>query len=169
MLDCNDFTERVGKHLTMTNKKQPKPRTVDVTMVKMPYQHDGLDLYAELDGKILGGRKSFTAKIPIRGRSLDQNALWAVFYTIIGKATGQTSVEVKAECKLNYGVPILCEQDDGFKRMWRQLFEPLSYEMQLSAMRHIGVTREFSKMNGSIYTETLQREYSKQSIILEVL
>jgi len=150
-------------------KKQPKPKLVEVIMVKLPMQYEGLDVYSELDGKTLGGRRSFTAKVPIRGRSLDQNALWAVFYTIIGKALGQTSVEVKAECKLNYGVPILCEQDDGFKRMWRKLFEPLNYEMQLSAMRHIGVTREFSKMNGSIYTETLQREYAKSNIILEVL
>jgi len=138
-------------------------------MVKMPYQHDGLDLYAELDGKILGGRKSFTAKIPVRGRSLPQNALWAVFYTIIGKETGATPEAVKREAKLLYGVPLYCAQDAGFCAMWQSMFEHLDYEKKLYAMRFMTVTSELSKLNGSRYTETLQVEYAKQHIILNVL
>lgn len=151
--------------------KQRKPKTQTVILVKVG-NYEGLDTYAAIDGAgatVLGGRNSFEVAIPVRGRSLPQNSLWAVFYGLIGKELGQTSVEVKKECKLNYGIPIYCEQDEGFKRMWQQLFEPLSYEMQLSAMKHIGVTRELNKTNGVIYTETLQREYAKQGIQLEVL
>ena len=151
--------------------KERKPKTQTVIMIKTGQDEYG-DKYSALDAEgatLLGGRKSFEISLPVRGRSLSQNSLWAVWYKQIGKELGQTSVEIKKECKLNYGVPIYCEQDKGFARMWQKLFEPLSYGMQLSAMKHIGVTRELNKTNGVIYTETLQREYAKNNILLEVL
>lgn len=148
-----------------------KPKKQNVIFVKVS-KYEGIDTYAVIDAAgatVLGGRKSFEAAIPVSGRSLNQNALWAVWYNQIAIESGQSPIDTKYECKLNHGVPILCKQDEGFKRMWQKLFEPLSYEMQLSAMKHIGVTRELSKMNGSIYTETLQREFAESNIVLEVL
>lgn len=156
----------------LPKKKKPKPRNVDVTMIKLPGYlpgYDGLDVYAEMDGKILGGRKSFTSKVPVRGRSLPQNSIWAIWYTIIGKETGQTPEAVKRECKLLYGVPLYCAQDTGFCAMWQDRFENLDYNKKLFGMRFITVTSELSKMNGSRYTETLQQEYAKQKIILNVI
>jgi len=156
----------------MTNKKQPKPRTVDVTMVKLPGYlpgYDGLDVYAEMDGGILNGRKSLIAKIPIIGRSLPQNSLWAIWYGFIGKEMGSAPEAVKRECKLLYGIPLYCAQDAGFCAMWQSMFEHLDYEKKLYAMRFIAVTSKLSKMNGSRYTETLQVEYAKEQIVLDVL
>ena len=145
-----------------------KPKTTDATMVIVPVQYEGLTLYTERDGNILNGRKSFIAAIPVNGRSLPQNNLWAVWYPLIGKQVGQSAEEVKRECKLLYAVPILCAEDEGFRRMWFAKFDNDTYKQKLFLMRYLPVTSLLSKAQGMIYTETLQREYARQNINLEV-
>jgi len=97
------------------------------------------------------------------------NSLWAVWYGLIGKESGQTTLEVKCECKLLYGVPILCAEDEAFRRVWLAKFAGDTYEQQIFMMRYLPVTSLLSKSQGMIYTETLQREYASQSINLVVL
>jgi hypothetical protein len=143
-----------------------KAKTTEVAMVRVPVEYEGLVLYAERDGNVLNARSSFIAQVPVRGRSLPQNSLWGVWYPKIGKAVGQTAEEVKRECKLLYGVPILCADDEGFRRMWFAKFDNDNYVQQLFLMRYLPVTSLMSKAQGSIYTETLQREYAKRQIIL---
>jgi len=103
------------------------------------------------------------------GRSLPQNSLWAVWYNQIGKELGQTPAEVKQECKLNYGVPILQAEDEGFRRIWEAKFANDTYEQKLYMMKYLPVTSLFNRGQGSVYTETLQREYAKMNIVLDVL
>jgi len=146
-----------------------KPKTTEVAMVSVPVDYEGLTLYAERDGNVLNNRKSFIAQVPVRGRSLPQNSLWAVWYGMIGKQVGQSTEEVKRECKLLYAVPILCAEDEGFRRVWAAKFADDTYEQQLYMMRLLPVTSILSRGQGSIYTETLQREYAKQNIVLDVL
>ena len=148
-----------------------KPKSQSIIMVRVPANYSGVS-YAPIDTDaetVLGGRKSFEAAIPVRGRSLPQNNLWAIWYGLIGKEQGQTSEEVKRECKLNYGVPILCAENESFRRVWAAKFAGDTYEQQLYMMRLLPVTSLLSKGQGSIYTETLQREYAKQQIVLDVL
>jgi len=145
------------------------PKTTEIAMVKVPLEYEGLALYAERDGNVLNGRQSFIAKIPVMGRSLPQNSLWAVWYNQIGKELGQTPAEVKQECKLNYGVPILQAEDEGFRRIWEAKFANDTYEQKLYMMKYLPVTSLFNRGQGSVYTETLQREYAKLNIILDVL
>jgi len=154
----------------MTDKKR-KPKTQAVLMIKVG-NYQGIDTYAPADGQgesILNGRHSFEAAIPVMGRSLNMNALWAVFYVQIGKETGQTPAEVKAECKLNYGVPIMCASSEEFRRVWAAKFAGDTYEQQLFMMKYLPVTSLFSKFQGVDYTDTLIREYAKQQIQLIVL
>ena len=146
-----------------------KPKTTDVVMVQVPVQYEGLTLYAERDGNVLNGRKSFLAAVPVKGRSLPQNNLWGAWYGMIGKEVGQSPEEVKRECKLLWGVPILCAEDEAFRRVWLAKFENDTYEQRLFMMRYLPVTSLLSKSQGMIYTETLQREYAQQSIDLVVL
>ena len=146
-----------------------KPKTTEVVMVQVPVSYEGLTLYAERDGDVLAGRKWFTVQIPVRGRSMPQNNLWGAWYSLIGKQVGQTPEEVKRECKLLWGVPILTAEDESFRRVWNAKFANDTYEQQLYMMRYLPVTSLLSKSQGMIYTETLQREYAKQSIILEVM
>ena len=132
---------------------------------------EGIDTYVAMDKEgetVLSGRKTLTAAIPVRGRSVPQNAVWAVFYRYIGKHTGQTPEEAKRECKLNYGVPILVAEDEKFRRMWLAKFDSDTYEQKLFMMRYLPVTSILSKGQGIIYTETLQREYAKQGLRLEI-
>lgn len=148
-----------------------KPKTQSVIMVKVDNTFTG-DKYAALEGdgeKLLNGRHSFEAAIAVMGRSMNQNALWAIWYAQIGKEQGQTPAEVKRECKLNYGVPILCAQSEEFRRVWAAKFADDTYEQQLFMMKYLPVTSLFSKYQGMDYTETLQREYAKQQIQLIVL
>ena len=50
------------------------------------------------------------------------------------------------------------------------MLKPLLYEDKLELMKElVKVTSLLSNAQGMIYTETLQREYAKQSMILEVL
>lgn len=156
----------------MSEQKKRKPKNKTVIMVKVPLKFGEVDCYAGLDADAattLGGRTSFEASIPVRGRSLDQNSLWAVWYPFIGKQTGQQAEEVKRECKLLYGVPILVAEDQSFRRVWNAKFANDTYEQQLYMMRFLPVTSLLSRGQGSIYTETLIREYAKQGIVLQVL
>jgi len=153
-------------------KRKRKPPKKSITMAKVPMQHEGLDLYAGMDANsvnTLGGRSFFEAMVPVAGRSLDQNALWAVWYPIIGRQTGQTGEEVRRECKLNLGIPILLEEDYEYRRVWDAKFANDSYKQQLYIMRWWPVTRLFSKYQGMDYTETLVREYAEKGIVLEIL
>jgi len=148
-----------------------KAKSTTVIMVKVPPNYVGIS-YAPIDKPaqdVLGNRKSFEVQIPVKGRTLPMNSLWAVWYGLIGKESGQSAIEVKCECKLLYGVYILCAEDEAFRRVWLAKFEDDTYEQQIFMMRYLPVTSLLSKSQGMIYTETLQREYAKQSIILEVL
>ena len=148
-----------------------KAKSTTVIMVKVSPDYTGVS-YAPIDKPaqdVLGNRTSFEVQIPVRGRSLPMNSLWAVWYSLIGKESGQTTEEVKRECKLLYGVPILCAEDEAFRRVWEAKFAGDTYEQKLFMMRYLPVTSLLSKSQGMIFTETLQREYAKQQIILEVL
>ena len=149
-----------------------KAKSTTIIMMKVPPNYVGIS-YAPIDRSaedVLGNRNSFEVKIPVRGRSLPQNSLWAIWYSLIGKETGQTPIEVKAECKLIYGVPILRAEDQEFRELYDVTLKPLSYELKLELMKkHVKITSLFSKHQGIVYQETLQREYAKQSIILDVL
>ena len=149
-----------------------KAKSTTVIMVKAPANYSGIT-YAPIDKPaedVLAKRNSFEVQIPVRGRSLPMNSLWAVWYSLIGKETGQTPAEVKAECKLIYGVPILRAEDQEFRKLYDKTLKHLSYEYKLELMKElVQVTSLFSKSQGMIYTETLQREYAKQQIVLDVL
>lgn len=146
-----------------------KPKTTDVVMVLAPVQYQGLDMYIERDGNVLNNRKSFLAAIPVNGRSLPQNNLWGAWYSMIGKQTGQAPLEVKCECKLLWGVPILTAEDEAFRRVWDAKFSGDTYAQKLFMMRYLPVTSLLSKAQGMVYTSTLQIEYAKQGIVLNVL
>ena len=140
-------------------------------MVKVG-QQDGYDVYGPLDKlavDTLAGRKSFLAQIPVAGRSLNQNSLWAIWYGQIARELKEDTVEqVKRECKLLYGVPILLAEDDTFRRVWEAKFASDTYEQQLFMMRYLPVTSLLKRGQGVIYTEALQRAYADR-VRLEVL
>lgn len=102
-------------------------------------------------------------------RSLSANALSHVFYDKISREIGeQTPEEVRCECKLRYGVPILRAGDPDFRAMYdRAIKTHLSYEEKLQAMRLLPVTSLMTREQMKRYISTLQSEYAKRGVELE--
>lgn len=76
-----------------------------------------------------------------KDRSLDQNAiLHAWINQIATELREQTAAEVKAECKLTIGVPILRAEDEEFRQFYDKSIKLMTYEDKLLAMSFCPVT-----------------------------
>lgn len=108
--------------------------------------------------------KPFVVQVVGPKRSLDQNALSHALYTqIAGQLEDQTVQEVRSECKLRYGIPIL-RGDEDFCRLYDRVIRSHDYETKLALMEWFPVTSLMNKAQCSEYLDTLIREYSKQGI-----
>lgn len=102
-------------------------------------------------------------------RSLSQNAISHVWYGQVSKALKeQTPEEVKCECKLRFGVPILRAEDADFREMYdAAIRRHLTYEQKLKTMRYLPVTSLMTKEQLSRYLEAVQQEYADRGVRLE--
>lgn len=128
----------------------------------------GLDIFLDIrNGLLLAGKKAVFELVPEK-RSLDQNAMsFALYKEIAGQLEDQTVAEVRAECKLRFGVPILRGANERFRAMYdKAIKDTLSYEEKLDAMEFLPVTRLMDKEQFSEYLDTVIREYSKQGIAI---
>ena len=102
-------------------------------------------------------------------RSLSQNALSHPWYVQIGRETGETPLEVKARCKLDYGVPLLRAQDKIFNSWWGPVCTTYPSRAQQLKMMHeiVPITSRLKKAGMTEYLDTVQRVHAEQGIILE--
>ena len=117
------------------------------------------------DNALLSG-KPFVVQVVQAKRTLDQNAISHAIYTqIASQLEDQTVQEVRAECKLRFGIPILRAGNPDFKAMYdKAIRATLDYEEKLKAMEFLPVTRLMDKAQFSEYLDTVIREYSKQGV-----
>ena len=117
------------------------------------------------DNALLSG-KPFVVQVVQAKRTLDQNAISHAIYTqIASQLEDQTVQEVRAECKLRFGIPILRAGNPDFKAMYDKAIKvTLDYEEKLAAMEFLPVTRLMDKAQFSEYLDTVIREYSKQGV-----
>ena len=117
------------------------------------------------DNALLAG-KPFVVQVVQAKRTLDQNAISHAIYTqIASQLEDQTVQEVRAECKLRFGIPILRTGNPDFKAMYdKAIRATLDYEEKLKAMEFLPVTRLMDKAQFSEYLDTVIREYSKQGV-----
>ena len=117
------------------------------------------------DNALLAG-KPFVVQVVQAKRTLDQNAISHAIYTqIASQLEDQTVQEVRAECKLRFGIPILRAGNPDFKAMYdKAIRDTLFYEEKLKAMEFLPVTRLMSKAQFSEYLDTVIREYSKLGV-----
>lgn len=95
-----------------------------------------------------------------KNRSLSQNAQLAVWYTQIATELRQQSeAEVKAECKLRIGVPIMRRDDEDFRAMYDRVVKPHDYETKIQMMGWMPLTSLMSTKQLSEYAEEMQRSY----------
>ena len=100
-------------------------------------------------------------EIKKHNRSEMQNRTVFMWYREIAKAKGdETPTDVRAYCKLHYGVPILREDNDDFREDYDQIVRPLSYENKLKIMVEpldLPVTRIMSVDQMQRYMEEVEK------------
>lgn len=101
-------------------------------------------------------------------RSADQNALAAVWYEQISRELGEDSAaDVKAYCKLHFGVPILRADDLEFRALYDQALRPLAYEVKLQAIKLVPVTSIMGVKQLTRYLDQMQQHYAQRGVMLE--
>ena len=103
-----------------------------------------------------------------KARSLDQNAIAHAWYAQVARELREGSeAQVKAECKLWFGVPILRAADDEFREKYDRAIKPMGYEDKLTLMEWFPVTSLMTTPQLSEYLEKMQAHYAKDGVRLE--
>jgi hypothetical protein len=102
-------------------------------------------------------------------RAAAQNRLahrW--FADIAGQLGDQTTEEVRAECKLRFGVPILCADGEAFAASYQRTLGGLSHEHKLDAIMafDMPVTRLMTVKQMTAFLDQVQREFTRQGVRL---
>ena len=127
-------------------------------------QVDGL--YAALLEGVKAGNEYLVKRLTGK-RSLDQNAMSFALYTQIAMQCEDQSIEdIRRQCKLDIGVPILSAEDSEFGRVFAASVGLLPYEDRLIMMKSTDVTRKLSKRGFAEYIDNVVRVYSQQGYAL---
>ena len=103
-----------------------------------------------------------------KDRSLDQNAILHAWITqIANELREQTAAQIKAECKLVYGVPILRAEDEEFREFYDRAIKWMTYEQKLDAMAFVPVTSIMTVKQLSQFLVGMQETYRKRDVVLE--
>lgn len=105
-------------------------------------------------------------------RTNDQNKLQRKWITEISEQRGDTTPEeVRGECKLTFGVPILRAENEAFRVEYDKVIKPLPYEFKLKLMMEpfdFGVTRIMTTKQKTDYLDRVFQHFSEQGIILTI-
>lgn len=103
-------------------------------------------------------------------RTNPQNKLQRKWMTEIADQLGdRTAEEVRGECKLMLGVPILRAENEAFCKAYDEHVKPLSYEQKLAFMMmplDFPVSRLMTTAQTKKYLDAIHRHYSAQGIYL---
>ena len=106
--------------------------------------------------------------VHVQPRSLDANALQHVWFDQASRELGEdTAAAVKRFCKLEFGCPILCAENEKFRAFYDRVIDPLPYEAQLDAMNYLNVSSVMTSGQMSRYMKDIQNHYAGRSVILE--
>ena len=133
-------------------------------IIRQPDHAD--QLAAMLRGRKLPITVTWTQGAP---RSNDQNRLAQRWFTDVATQLGdQTHEDVRAECKLRFGVPILRAENEAFRISYDRVLKRLSYEEKLAAVKafDLPVTRLMSVKQMSAFMDEMQRHWSGQGVRL---
>lgn len=117
-----------------------------------------------------GRKRPFTVEITDgRDRSAEQNKLAFKWYKEVSEQTGEEIEDVRARCKLEYGIPILRENDQ-FRSTYDRLIRPLSYvdKIDLIKTTDMPVTRLMKVEQMSRYLDIVFRTHAEHGIELTI-
>jgi hypothetical protein len=128
-------------------------------------------IHVEALANMLRGRKlpitvTWTQGAP---RSTAQNRLAQRWFTDISTQLGdQTHEDVRAECKLHFGVPILRAENEAFRLSYDRVLKALPYEEKLAAIKafDLPVTRLMTVKQMTAFMDEMQRHWSAQGVRL---
>jgi hypothetical protein len=114
--------------------------------------------------------KPFIVQVVGEKRSLPQNDLIYELYTIIaGQIEDQSIQDIRRECKLTIGVPILRGGNENFRELYdTAIRSTLTYEQKLQAMDILPVTSLMTKEQGAEYIDSVIRTYSQRGIVIQM-
>lgn len=133
-------------------------------IIREPHHVDAL-------AHMLRGRKLPITVSWIQGapRSNAQNRLAQRWFTDIATQLGdQTHEEVRAECKLRFGVPILRAENETFRLSYDRVLKSLPYEQKLDAIKafDLPVTRLMTVKQMTAFMDEMQRHWLGQGVRL---
>ena len=102
-------------------------------------------------------------------RTSNQNSMiYALYGEIARQVEDKTVQDVRNECKLFYGVPIMRASDPEFRAMWDEalLGDKAPHEKELDLMTYMDITSKFTKKMASEYLDTIIIEYGKRGFAL---
>lgn len=128
-------------------------------------------IHVEALGNMLRERKlpitvTWTQGAP---RSTAQNRLAQRWFTDIATQLGdQTHEDVRAECKLRFGVPILRAENAAFKVSYDRVIKGLPYEQKLDAIKafDLPVTRLMTVKQMTAFMDQMQKHWLGQGVRL---
>jgi len=128
-------------------------------------------IHVEALANMLRGRKlpitvTWTQGSP---RSTAQNRLAQRWFTDIATQLGdQTHEDVRAECKLRFGVPILRAENEAFRLSYDRVIKALPYEEKLAAIKafDLPVTRLMNVKQMTAFMDEMQRHWTAQGVRL---
>lgn len=102
-----------------------------------------------------------------RPRSTEQNRLQHLWMAEISQQRdGMTPEDIRLECKLLFGVPIRCRDNETYAKDWHRISGNLSYENQVLTMRYYAVTRDMNTKQLSDYLDAINRHCADNGVIL---
>ena len=116
-------------------------------------------LAAMLRGRKLPITVTWTQGAP---KSEAQNRLAHKWFTDIATQLGdQTREDVRAECKLRFGVPILRAENEAFRLSYDRVLKPRTYEEKLEAIKafDLPVTRLMTSPQMKAFMDTMQQHW----------
>ena len=98
-----------------------------------------------------------------------QNRLAQRWFTDISRHFGdRTHEEVRGECKMRFGVPVLREESEAFRMSYDRTLKHLPYEDKLAAIIafDLPVTRLMTVKQMGAFMDSVEREYRAQGVYL---
>ena len=102
-------------------------------------------------------------------RTAAQNRLLHRWFADIAKCLeGQSEADIKAECNLTYGRPILARDDPDWEGAFGYIFDSLNRPSKLKAIRVLDVpfTRRMKVKQLTEYMDQMRRDYAEAGIHL---
>lgn len=102
-------------------------------------------------------------------RAEAQNSLSHRWYADIARQLGDvTHEDVRADCKVTFGVPILSAENDAFRQGWQSTFAPLGYEAVRAAVKalDVPVSRIMTVKQMSAFLDAVSRHYTSMGVKL---